>query len=107
MRIGINFSRFKHRGVHDVIQSKLDGNILEEVQDLVGMLNVGRYSFLLPPFGGLGDDILPIIPFLCLCLERFFAVRVDGGGIRDGLGRGSDWDRCVGDWRSPLPWSRP
>ena len=66
-------------GVHDVVQSKLDGTILEEVQYLVGVLNGGGYSIIFPPFGGLCGDMLPILPFICLHLELFTFVRVNGG----------------------------
>ena len=57
------------------------------------MLGGGRYSILFPPFGGLVDEMPPILPFLCLCLEQLVTVRVNGGGMCDGLGRGSDQER--------------
>ena len=61
------------------------------------MLSGGGYFILFLPFGVLGDEMPPILPFLCLCLKRFFVVWVNGGEIRDGLGRSSDRDCCVGD----------
>ena len=48
-------------------------------------------------FGGLVDEMPPTLPFLCLHLERFVVVQVDGRGIRDGIGSGSYRDHCVGD----------
>ena len=60
------------------------------------MLDGGVDSILLPPFGGLGDEMPPIIPFLHLRLKLFVAVRVDSRGICDGLGCGINWYRCVG-----------
>ena len=56
------------------------------------MLGAGGDSVLFPPFGRLGDEMPPIIPLLHLCLEKFIVLRVDGGGICDGLGRGRDWE---------------
>ena len=93
----VDCSRSRHRDIHDVFQSKLDITILEDFQDLVGVLDGGGDSILFRPFGGLGDDMPLILPFLFLRLELFFAVRVDDGGMRDGLGRGRDQDCCVGD----------
>ena len=44
-----DFSRSRCWDVHYVVQSKLDGTILEEVQYRVGMLNGGGDSILFPP----------------------------------------------------------
>ena len=83
--------------VHDVVQSELDGTILEEVQDIVGVLDGGGYSILFLHFGGLGDEMPLMLPFLRLHLERFVIVQVNDGGICDVLRRGSDRDRFVGN----------
>ena len=87
---GVDCSYYGRRYVHDIVQFELDGMILEEVQDLVGVLDDGGYSILFPPFGGLGDEVPPLLPFLRLYLERFVVIQVDGGGICDGLGRDGD-----------------
>ena len=61
------------------------------------MLDDGRGSILFPPSGGLGDDMPPLIPFFYFRLERFVVVQADDGGIHNGIGHGSDRDRCVGN----------
>ena len=38
----------------------------------------------------------PVLPFLCLCLERLVIVWANGVGIHDGLGRDNDMDRYIG-----------
>ena len=60
------------------------------------MLDGGVDSIILPPFGGLGDEKPPIIHFLHLRLKLFVVVQIDSRGICDCLGRGINWDRCVG-----------
>ena len=49
--------------------------ILEEVQYLVGVLNGGGNSIIFPPLGGLSDEVPPILPFLCICLEQLAVIR--------------------------------
>ena len=61
------------------------------------MFNGGGNSILFSPFGGLIDEVPPLIPFLCINLERLVVVRVYYGGLCDGLGSDSDRDRCVGN----------
>ena len=61
------------------------------------MLDGGRNTILLPPFGGLSGEVPRLLPFLCLRFERLVLVRVDGGGISDGLGSDRDGDLCVGN----------
>ena len=67
------------KDVHDVVQSELEGKILDEIQDLVGVLDRHGDSILFPPFRSLGDDMPPIITFLRLNLEYFVVVRVNVG----------------------------
>ena len=57
------------------------------------MLDGGGDSILFTPFDSLGNEIPPILPFLCLYLELVVSVQVNGGGIHDGLGVGSDQER--------------
>ena len=66
---GVNFSHSRCRGAHDIVQSELDVTIIEEFQDLSGMIFSGRYFILFPPCGGIGDEIPPILPLLHLRLE--------------------------------------
>ena len=94
---GLYCSLSRRQDVHDVFQYELDRTILEEFQDIFGVLGGGGYSILFPLFVGLGDDMPSILPFLGLCSERFVVVQVNGGGICGGLGRDSDRYSCVGD----------
>ena len=70
--------------------------IFEQVQDLVGVLNSGGNNILLPPFNSLGGMLPLVLPFLRLHFERLFVVRVNCGGISDGLGSVGDGECSVG-----------
>ena len=94
---GFNCSRSRRRDVHDVVQSKLERMILEEVHDIVSVLDGGGDSVLFSPFRGRGYGIPLMLSFLHLRLELLIRVGEDGRGMRDCLGCGSNWDRCVGD----------
>ena len=73
---GVDFSDSGRRDVHDVFQSKMDVTVFEEVHDIVGVLDGGVDSIVFSPFGGLGDELPQIFPFLHLCLEQFVVVWV-------------------------------
>ena len=70
--------------------------ILEEVQDLVGVLNGGGNTNFILPFGSHSGEVPPVLPFLCLCFERLVVLQVDSMEISDGLGREGNMKRCVG-----------
>ena len=59
------------------------------------MLNGGTNTILPPPFGGLSDEVPPVLTFLRLCFEQFFVLWVIGGGISDDLERDVDRYLCV------------
>ena len=60
------------------------------------MLNSGRHTIIFPPFGSLSAGVPPVLPFLRLHFERLFFVRVNCGGISDGLGSVGDGECSVG-----------
>ena len=72
-------SRSGRQDFHDVFHSKLKGKILEEVQNIVGVLEGGGDSILFPHFSSLGDEMPTILPLLCLCSKQFVVVQVNGG----------------------------
>ena len=64
----VDYPRSGRWEIHDIVQSELDGTIIGEVQDIVSMLDSGGDSILFSPFGGIGDEMPLILPFICLHL---------------------------------------
>ena len=63
---GLDCSCSGRRDFHDIVHSELDRSILEQVQDLVGVLNGGGNTILFPPFCGLSGEVPPVHPILNL-----------------------------------------